>query len=216
VSQKKGGVDMAVVMCFGDSNTHGTPPIIDLALYARYGRGLRWPSLLGSHEVIEEGLPGRTAMYDDPVMGPEMNGQSGLKMALKSHGPIDVLVLMLGTNDVKARFTSTPEAVVGGIASLLDIAQSPELQTRHGGFKILLICPTPVVETGPIKGEFWGGAARSQALAPLYQALAEAREVDFLDAGGVIAVSPLDGVHFDEAEHAKLGAAVLAKLEAML
>lgn len=207
---------MAVVMCFGDSNTHGTPPIVDVSRYDRFARGLRWPTLLGAHEVIEAGLPGRTAMYDDPVMGPEMNGQIGLKMALKSHGPIDVLVLMLGTNDVKARFTSTPEAVAGGIASLLDIAQSLELQTRHGGFKILLICPTPVVETGPIKGEFWGGAARSQALAPIYQALAAARGVEYLDAGEVITVSPLDGVHFDEAEHAKLGAAVLAKLETML
>ena len=207
---------MAVLMCFGDSNTHGTPPIVDVSVYGRFRRGIRWPTLLGAHEVIEEGLPGRTAMYDDPVMGPEMNGQSGLKIALKSHGPIDVLVLMLGTNDVKARFTSTPEAVVGGIASLLDIAQSPEMQTRHGGFKILLICPTPVVEVGPIKGEFWGGAARSKALAPIYRALATARGVAFLDAGEVITVSPLDGVHFDEAEHAKLGAAVLAKLEAML
>jgi lysophospholipase L1-like esterase len=207
---------MAVVMCFGDSNTHGTPPIVDVSVYGRFRRGIRWPTLLGAHEVIEEGLPGRTAMYDDPVMGPEMNGQSGLKIALKSHGPIDVLVLMLGTNDVKARFTSTPEAVVGGIASLLDIAQSPEMQTRHAGFKILLICPTPVVETGPIKGEFWGGAARSQALAPLYQALAAARGIDFLDAGEVIAVSPLDGVHFDAAEHEKLGAAVRAKLDTML
>jgi lysophospholipase L1-like esterase len=207
---------MAVVMCFGDSNTHGTPPIVDRSLYARFGRGVRWPTLLGAHEVIEEGLPGRTAMYDDPVMGAHMNGQAGLKIALQSHGPIDVLVLMLGTNDVKTRFTSTPEAVVGGIASLLDIAQSIEMQTRHGGFKILLICPTPVVETGPIKGEFWGGAARSRALSPIYAALASARGVDYLDAGRVITVSPLDGVHFDEAEHAKLAVAVREKLDAML
>jgi lysophospholipase L1-like esterase len=208
---------MTLVMCFGDSNTHGTPPIVDPELYARYGAGQRWPSLLGPRfEVIEEGLPGRTTMFDDPVMGAHMNGQSGLKIALESHGSLDALVLMLGTNDVKARFTSTPEAVVGGIASLLDIAQHQVMQRRHSGFKILLICPTPVVEVGPIRGEFWGGAARSQALAPLLRKLAAAREVDFLDAGAVIKVSPLDGVHFDEAEHAKLGAAVRAKLEAIL
>lgn len=210
---------MPVVMCFGDSNTHGTPPIVDLAVYGRFGPGVRWPSRVGQAlgcEVIEEGLPGRTAMFDDPIMGAHMNGQAGLKMALESHGPLDVLVLMLGTNDVKTRFTATPQAVLGGIASLLDIAQHRVMQDRHGGFRILLICPAPVVEVGPIKDEFWGGAERSQALPPLYQALAAARGIDYLDAGQVIAVSPLDGVHFDEAEHAKLADAVTAKLRGMV
>jgi len=122
----------------------------------------------------------------------------------------------LGTNDVKARFTSTAEAVVGGIAGLLDIAQHRVMQERHGGFKILLVCPTPVVEVGPIKDEFYGGAARSRALPPLYQALAAARGIEYLDAGPVISVSPLDGVHFDEAAHAKLAEAVAAKLRTML
>ncbi len=210
---------MPVVMCFGDSNTHGTPPIVDLSRYERYGVGVRWPSLVRQAlgcEVIEEGLPGRTSMFDDPIMGGHMNGQVGLKIALESHGPLDVLVLMLGTNDVKARFTSTPEAVVGGIASLLDIAQHRVMQERHGGFKVLLVCPTPVVEVGPIKGEFWGGAARSQALSPLYAVLARSRGVEFLDAGRVIKVSPLDGVHFDHGEHAKLAEAVAGKLRGMI
>ena len=155
-------------------------------------------------------------MFDDPIMGAHMNGQTGLKIALESHGPLDVLVLMLGTNDVKARFTSTPQAVVGGIASLLDIAQHRLMQERHGGFKVLLICPTPVVEVGPIKDEFWGGAARSQALPPLYTTLAQARGIEFLDAAQVIKVSPEDGVHFDQAEHAKLAEAVTAKLRGMI
>lgn len=207
---------MAVVMCFGDSNTHGTPPITELGRYERFGGGQRWPSLLTGHEVIEEGLPGRTAIYDDPVMGAHMNGQAGLKIALESHGPIDVLVLMLGTNDVKARFTSTPEQVVGGIASLLDIAQHRLMQERHGGFQTLLICPPPVVEVGPIRHEFWGGAARSAALPPLYQALAKARGIGFLDAGAVIAVSPIDGVHFGIEEHAKLATAVQEKLAGLV
>jgi lysophospholipase L1-like esterase len=207
---------MAVVMCFGDSNTHGTPPITELGRYERFGGGQRWPSLLTGHEVIEEGLPGRTAMYDDPVMGAHMNGQAGLKIALESHGPIDVLLLMLGTNDVKARFTSTPEQVVGGIASLLDIAQHRLMQERHGGFQTLLICPPPVVEVGPIRHEFWGGAARSAALPPLYQALAKARGIGFLDAAAVIAVSPIDGVHFGIEEHAKLATAVQEKLAGLV
>lgn len=212
---------MPVLLTFGDSNTHGTPPIIDRAEYRRFGAGVRWPTVthaaLGAGwELVEEGLPGRTAQYDDPVMGDIMNGRPALRMALQSHGPIDVMTLMLGTNDVKTRFATQPEQVVAGIAGLLDVAMSLEYQARHGGFRILLICPPPVVETGPIKTEFWGGAARSQALAPLYATLARSRGVGFLDAGQVIAVSPIDGVHFDEAAHAKLGRAVADAISALM
>lgn len=204
---------MPILLTFGDSNTHGTPPIVDRAEYRRFTSGVRWPTVthaaLGAGwDLVEEGLPGRTAQYDDPVMGAIMNGRPALRMALQSHGPIDVMTVMLGTNDVKTRFASTPAEVVAGVAGLLDVAMSAEYQTRHGGFKILLICPPPVIETGPIATEFWGGAARSQALPPLYQALAQSRGVGFLDAGKVIAVSPVDGVHFDEAAHSLLGAAV--------
>ena len=212
---------MPVLLTFGDSNTHGTPPIIDRAEYRRFGAGVRWPTVthaaLGAGwELAEEGLPGRTAQYDDPVMGDIMNGRPALRMALQSPGPIDVMTLMLGTNDVKTRFATQPEQVVAGIAGLLDVAMSLEYQARHGGFRILLICPPPVVETGPIKTEFWGGAARSQALAPLYANLARSRGVGFLDAGQVIAVSPIDGVHFDEDAHAKLGRAVADAISALM
>ena len=211
---------MPNLMCFGDSNTHGTPPIVTRGVYARFDTATRWTCVaaraLGpAWHLAEEGLPGRTAQYDDPVMGAHMNGRTGLRIALETHGPLDVMTLMLGTNDVKTRFATTPELVAAGIAGLLDVAQSMEMQARHSGFKILLICPPPVVETGPIKVEFWGGAARSQALAPLLAELARSRGVGFLDAGQVIEVSPVDGVHFDEAAHAKLGAAVAEAVAAL-
>ena len=202
---------MPTILTFGDSNTHGTPPIVDPAAYDRFGSDVRWPPLMAralGWDLIEEGLPGRTAQFCDPIMGPHMNGQAGLRIALESHGPIDLLVIMLGTNDMKPRFCATPEAVMGGIAGLLDIAQGPEMQARHAGFRVLLICPPPVVEVGPIKDEFCGGAAKSRALPPLYAGLAAARGCGFLDAGGVIAVSPIDGVHFDAATHAVLAVAV--------
>lgn len=205
---------LRTLLCFGDSNTHGTPPITDIgAPSARHDAQTRWPRVAGralgpDWEVVEEGLPGRTAQFDDPVMGAIMNGQTGLRIALQSHGPIDVMTLMLGTNDVKMRFATTPEQVVAGIAGLLDIALGLEMQTRHGGFRVLLICPPPVVEVGPFAGEFLGGAARSQALPPLYRALAMARGCAFLDAGTLISVSPVDGVHYDGAAHGALGATV--------
>jgi lysophospholipase L1-like esterase len=209
-----------VLMTFGDSNTHGTPPITDRLLYQRYDSATRWPcrahAALGpGWDLVEEGLPGRTAQFDDPVMGAFMNAQNGLRIALQSHGPLDVLTVMLGTNDVKMRFGATPAQIMGGIAGLLDIALSVDMQTRHGGFKVLLICPPPVVEVGVLAGEFWGGRAKALALPPLYQALAGARGVGFLDAGQVIAVSPVDGVHFDADAHATL-AGVVAKAVAAL
>jgi lysophospholipase L1-like esterase len=108
---------MAQVMCFGDSNTYGTPPILDLALHSRFDAATRWPPLMAKEagvDLIEAGLPGRTTLWEDPVMGAHMNGQTGLKIALESHGPLDLLVIMLGTNDVKARFAATAQQVQGG------------------------------------------------------------------------------------------------------
>lgn len=207
---------MTVMMCFGDSNTHGTPPMQEQGEYHRFDAATRWPPLAAralGWELVEEGLPGRTAQWGDAVMGPIMNGIDGLKIALQSHGPIDWLVIMLGTNDSKARFGASPELITGGIAALLDIAQSPEMQTRHGGFRILLLCPPPVLEgVGPIADQFYGATRRSLELPLLYKALAEARGVTFLDAGQVIAVSPQDGVHFDATAHAALAAAVADRL----
>jgi len=204
---------MPVLLTFGDSNTHGTPPIVTLGEYHRYDAKTRWPPLaqaaLGAGwEVVEEGLPGRTAQFSDPCMGAHMDGRDGLKIALQSHGPIDVLVLMLGTNDVKARFGHSAEQVTSGIACLLDIAQDMVMQARHGGFRILVVCPPPVLEQGPIAAQFYRSAALSRALPPHYRALAEARGCGFLDAGQVIEVSPVDGVHLEKDGHAKLALAV--------
>jgi lysophospholipase L1-like esterase len=204
---------MPFLLTFGDSNTHGTPPIVERGAYFRFGPDVRWPQVcfraLGQGwELAEEGLPGRTAQFPDLVMGAHMNGQDGLKIALQSHGPVDVLTIMLGTNDVKARFSASPEIVTAGIAGLVDLALGLEMQERHGGFKVLLICPPPVQEVGPIAGEFLGAADRSQGLAARYKALAEARGIGFFDAGSVISVSPQDGIHFEPEAHRTLGLAV--------
>lgn len=204
---------MPILMTFGDSNTYGTPPMQDRQRNERFAPGTRWPTVaqatLGADwQLVEEGLPGRTAQFDDPVMGAHMNGRIGLRIALQSHGPLDVMTLMLGTNDAKARFSTTAEDIASGIAGLLDVATGDEYQTRHGGFKILLICPPPVLEQGPIRHEFFGARARSLALPPLLRALADNYGCAFLDAGQVIGVSPVDGVHFDAAAHHRLGQAV--------
>ncbi len=200
-------------LCFGDSNTHGTPPIVIRGEpYRRFGADTRWPSVAASMlpgwRVVEEGLPGRTAQFPDPVMGAHMDGRDGLKMALQSHGPIDALTIMLGTNDTKTRFGATPEKITAGIAGLLDIAMSLEMQERHSGFGIVVICPPSVLEQGPIHSEFIGAREVSLKLSVLYRALAETRGAAFLDAGSVIEVSPVDGIHLEADAHRRLGAAV--------
>jgi lysophospholipase L1-like esterase len=209
------------LLCFGDSNTHGTMPFARMdEPRCRYDADTRWPCVAHRHlgsdwTLIEEGLPGRTAQFADPLLGPHMDGRTGLRIALESHGPIDALVIMLGTNDVKTMFGATPETVVAGLAALLNIAQSIEMQARHDGFSILLACPPPVEETGCLSEIFWGGRTKSLALAPLYAALAAALGVGLLNAGDRIRVSPVDGVHFEADAHATLGAEIAKAVTAL-
>lgn len=206
------------LMTFGDSNTHGTPPMTALGPNPRFGPGTRWPTVtaatLGPNwTLVEEGLPGRTATTQaDPLMGAHMNGQMGLRIALASHGPIDLLTIMLGTNDTKTHFAQTAEAITGHIAALLGIARDPLVQEKHGGFDILLICPPKVRETGMFQDSLMGAAAKSAALPGLYKSLATHWRIGFLDAGQHITTCDEDGVHFDATAHHTLGQAVAAEI----
>ena len=203
---------MQTILTFGDSNTHGTQPIRVRGQGGRFGADTRWPCVMAERlgcRLIEEGLPGRTACPGpDPEMGAHMDGHLGLRIALASHGPIDRLTIMLGTNDSKAHFGRRPEDIAAGLAGLLAIANDPLVQDRHGGFRVLVIAPPPVVETGELRRVFLGGAERAAGLAPPYEALARAWDADFLDAGAHISVSDVDGVHFDADAHRTLGDAV--------
>lgn len=207
------------LLAFGDSNTHGTRPMRTTDDARRYGPDRRWSRVaeaaLDGWEVIEEGLPGRTTQFDDPVMGAHMNGRLGLRIALQSHGPIDLLAILLGTNDFKTRFEPSANRVTAGLAGLIDLALSDDCQTRHDGFEVLVICPPPVLEQGPIRGEFLGAAAASRDLSPLLKAQCDARGVHFLDAGSVIGSSETDGVHFDPGAQRALGEAVAGLVSAL-
>ena len=211
---------MPILMCFGDSNTHGTPPITERGIYARFDAATRWPTravaqLGPDWALVEEGLPGRTTCFDDPMMGDHMNAVIGLRIALNSHGPLDYMTLMLGTNDVKARFGASAERIVAGIAGLVDMALAPEMAARHPGLRILLIAPPPVQEIGALAGEFIGAATKGQALAPLLKTYAATRGLGFLDAGKVLETSPIDGIHYAAKGHAALAIAVATALKAL-
>uniref|UniRef100_UPI004047C198 GDSL-type esterase/lipase family protein n=2 Tax=Yoonia sp. TaxID=2212373 RepID=UPI004047C198 len=203
------------ILTFGDSNTHGTPPMHDSSHHPRHKR--RWPVVLAETlgcTLIEEGLPGRMAAgHGDTVMGPEMNGQLGLRIALASHGPIDLLTIMLGTNDLKLDHGKTATQIAASIAGLIKIAQVEELQAKHGGFDILLICPPPILEGGTFASDFAGQRVVSEALPAAYAFVAETRGVWFMDAGAHIISSEVDAIHFDAATHEVLGRAVAAEIE---
>ena len=208
---------MPILLTFGDSNTHGTRPIVAAGDYGRFDAKARWPcvakEVLGDKWLlIEEGLPGRTTCFEDPIMGSFMNGWMGLKIALSTHGPIDLLTIMLGTNDCKALFGNSARDILGGIAGLLTIAQNAELQSRHGGYKTLLIAPPPIVVTGHFSASFYGADRLSEQLSDLYSEIATHWGIEFFDAGDVIATSPIDGVHFEKEAHQTLGVALAGKI----
>ncbi len=206
------------ILCFGDSNTYGTPPMEARGPGQRFGRDVRWPCVmaeaLGDVELVEEGLPGRTTQHDDPLMGAFMNAQPALRMALRGHAPLDRMVLMLGTNDFKARFAPTAEKIAAGIAGLLDIAASAEEAPRSPDMQITLVAPPAPIEAGLFRAEFAGAGAQGAGLAPALRALAEVRGIGFFDAGSVISVSPVDGIHIAAEDHVALGRALAAHLSA--
>nr|WP_232343307.1 GDSL-type esterase/lipase family protein [Burkholderia pseudomallei] len=128
-----------------------------------------------------------------------------MRPCLESHLPVDVVVLMLGTNDLKARFSVTPADIAVSIGVLL-----AELDACHAGPagatpQVVLMAPAPIVEVGFLGEIFAGGAAKSRQLAGLYAQMARDAGAHFLDVGEIVEVSPVDGVHFSADQHHVLG-----------
>jgi lysophospholipase L1-like esterase len=207
------------VLCYGDSNTWGKATVARPD--ERYGPDERWPgvlrALLGSGWlVIEEGLNARTTVNDDPVEGAEKNGRTYLRPCLQTHLPLDLVVIMLGTNDLKARFNKTPWEIAAGVGALVDDVIA--LRPGPGGNvpEILVICPPPTLKNLKEWSDMFAGAPeKSAAMAKYYRAIADERGVGFLDAGTVIRSSEADGFHLDPDAHAALAKAVadgIAKL----
>jgi lysophospholipase L1-like esterase len=207
---------MKTVLCYGDSNTHGSNPDGG----DRFGLDVRWGSVLrkqlgDGYWVIEEGLGGRTAIWDDPIE-PNRNGKTYLAPCLMSHRPVDLVALLLGTNDLKHRFGLSAYDIASGAGVLVDLIQRSECGPDGGAPQVLLICPPPVFEVAHFAEMFAGGAEKSQHLARYYKQQADTFGCAFLDAGQVIVSSKLDGIHLEADQHHKLGLAVAEKVRAIL
>lgn len=204
---------MTTLLCFGDSNTHGFIPADDYASLGRYPAPQRWCGVLrqklgAGFEVIEEGLNSRTTVWDDPFEGAHKNGKSYLPACLESHAPMDWVIVMLGTNDLKSRFSLNARDIALGAATLLDMILASGAGHQGKPPSVLLVCPPRLKGLSLFAPLFVGGEAKSEELPGHYRAQAELRGVHFLDAGCVADPSPVDGIHLDVEGHYKLGTTI--------
>lgn len=207
---------MPVVLAFGDSNTWGFEPVAA----TRYPKAVRWTGILArslgeSFEVIEEGLNGRTTVFDDPEEAGRI-GLSYLAPCLRSHAPLDLAIIALGCNDCKAAFGATPKQIAAGAARLIDAALESEAGPGGRPPRVILVAPPPIATLTEYAGMFAGGHERALGLPAAYRALAQTRGIGYVDAGAFIRCSDRDGIHFEPDQHAILGQAMAEAVKMML
>ena len=209
------------VLCFGDSNTHGTMALRHPLDIRRFDRATRWPGVMAAAlgpdwHVIEEGHPSRTTVHSDPVEGVHKNGLHVLPALLESHRPVDLVIVMLGTNDLKMRYTVPPiDIAISAEKLLLAIKTSiagPDLAPPRA----LLVAPVPITETGFLAEMFAGGAAKSQRLAEAFATIAQRHGAGFFDAGSVAQVDPVDGIHLTAEGQNAVGTALAAQVQSLI
>lgn len=199
---------MVTVLCYGDSNTFGYIPETGM----RYPRDVRYPGrlqkLLGDdYAVIEEGCNGRTTIHDDPVDGWK-NGLDYLKPCLNSHKPVDIVILMLGSNDLKETFHLTAQEIADGAATLVDVIK--EFTQEKQGYipKIILVSPPEIgvgIKNSPFYGAFCENAIpESRRFPEYYRAVAEKHECIFFNAADYIYPSEVDSLHLTPEGHSVL------------
>ncbi|MEI8200452.1 MAG: SGNH/GDSL hydrolase family protein [Eubacteriales bacterium] len=196
---------MINILCFGDSNTYGYNP----SNKARYMRQERWTGVLQQdlgqeYYVIEEGLNGRTILYDDPIEGDKC-GKKHLPMLLASHIPLDFIIVMLGTNDLKTRFGSSSADIMLGMESIIRIIKDMKACAKPEN--ILILAPAPLNnEMDPyLKYMFGDPMHKSMEMTDRYRDLAKNENTYFMSVGDMTQVSELDGVHLSLDGHKMLG-----------
>lgn len=210
---------MKTVLCYGDSLTWGycaEGP-------SRHAHADRWPSVLQAalgHQavVIAEGLNGRTTAFDDHLGGADRNGARSLPVALVSHAPLDLVILMLGTNDMKPFVCGRAIGAKQGMRRLIDIVRGTAYPLGAEAPEILIVAPPPLTETADpdFAAMFEGGLSESGMLAGLYSDLADDTQCGFFDAASVVRTTPLDGVHLDAENTRALGRALEPIVRMML
>ena len=201
------------ILCFGDSNTYGLIP----GTKNRYDWSTRWTGILDKkmnkkgYRVIEEGLCGRTTVFDDPLRECR-RGIDILSVILETHKPIDTVVLMLGTNDCKTIYDANAEIIGKGIERLLE-----QIKNSNPDINVLLVSPIELGNRVWEEGydpEFSGRSVGvSKKLPEVYQCIAKERNIRFLQASRYAEPSEDDREHLNEEGHKKLADAIYNKLK---
>ncbi|MEP3299991.1 MAG: SGNH/GDSL hydrolase family protein [Pseudoruegeria sp.] len=212
------------IMCFGDSLTWGWVPVIEGVPTTRYPADVRWTGVMQrqlgeDYIVIEEGLSARTTSLNDPT-DPRLDGSAYLPSALASHFPLDLVIIMLGTNDTKAYFHRTPFEVAAGISKLVGqvLSSAGGVGTIYPAPQVLIVAPPPLTPMphAYFQSLFGGAHKKTSAFSKQYADLADFMKVEFFDAGSVISTDGVDGIHFTEENNAVLGKALAQKIRDFL
>ena len=211
------------IVCLGDSNTHGycaDPADCADGALARFNEDERWTKRLQKalgedYLVVEEGLSGRTTVFQDPLYE-GLDALHYLYPCLKSHEPVSLLVIMLGTNDTKERIGANAYAIGLGMRRLIQKAQTVDCWGPNGKPNILVMVPPIIGEglkTSPVADEMGVGAVEKSRLVPAeFRRVAAECGVHFLDVGEVgCEFNQIDFMHLTNKGHARL-AETLAEL----
>ncbi len=211
---------MKHIVCFGDSNTHG----YCAATGGRYDETERWTKLLQQmlgeeYLILEEGLSGRTTTFDDPIHE-SLSGLDYLYPCLMSHEPVDLLVIMLGTNDTKERFGASAGCIALGLKRLIAKAVAATDCWRDGKPRILVVAPKNIdkryEETLVVNTMGFGCAEKSAKIPSEFQKIAELMGCAFLDANTVVSEqNHIDFMHLTKEGHQELAEALAALIPAL-
>ena len=210
---------MKTILAFGDSLTWG----FVAGTWERHPFDVRWPNALaaglsGKARAIEEGMNGRTTVFPDPTDGAERNGTVALPMLLTTHQPLDLIIIMLGTNDIKFANRCRAFDAAMGMGRLVQIIQTfPWIKTASPP-QVLIMSPPALCETNDeFFNDLWGHAiAESKLFGKHYSRVAEEMGVHFFDAGSVARTDPTDGGHLDAQNTKAIGSALAPVVKKIL
>lgn len=210
---------MKHILAFGDSLTWG----FKAGVWTRHAFEDRWPNVLaagfdGRARVIEEGQNGRMTVHDDPYVLENRSGAVALPIALSTHQPLDLVIIMLGTNDLKWEGRQRALEARLGMARLVEIVRSFAYKPGGGVPEILLVSPPHLgkTEDEDFAGYFEHALAESKNLAPQYKRLAGETGCHFFDAASVAKADPTDGVHLDAANTRAIGTGLVPVVKGIL
>lgn len=206
---------MKRILCFGDSNTWGC----NGADFSRYPEHVRWTGLLADalgpdYRVIEEGLNGRTTAFSD-LIEPERCAIEHVMPILLSAMPVDLIIVMLGTNDAKTHFHVNSTEIGYGLEELL-LKMQYILRKSHSKAEFLVIAPPNMAEEYDRAQLDDASFEKIHELGPIYKAIADNMGMHYLNAWNLHLATGVDGLHLNEKGHAALAEAVLAKVKEIL